>query len=216
MTVLESLGLVFGASYASGLNLYATVAFLGLLQRFEILELPESWAVLEHPLVLTVAIVLYVVEFAADKIPYLDTTWDAIHTFVRAPAAALLAYGALVEMPETWRIVATLLAGGVALTSHGSKASTRAAVNASPEPVSNWFLSLFEDGVAFFLVWLAATHPILTIALVCLLLALSIYVLFKLFRYAARAFGSPRRGAPSELMEGQAQSRLDKGRSHSL
>lgn len=187
MGALQTLGFILGAAFASGLNLYATVAVLGLLQRFEVIQLPPSLQVLAHPVVLGLAIALYVVEFVADKVPYVDNIWDVIHTFIRPPAAGVLAYAALGDVPEVWKLSAALLAGTVALASHGTKASTRAAVNASPEPFSNWFLSLAEDGLAVTLVLIAVTHPLLTLAIVLLLLAGSIYVLVKLFAFLRRA-----------------------------
>ncbi len=145
---LQTLGLALGAGFSSGLNLYATIATLGLLERYRIIHLPGSLQVLSHPWVLGIALALYAIEFLADKIPYVDTVWDAVHTLIRPPAAALLAYGATVAAPAEWRWSAALLAGGVALTSHSTKASTRAAVNTSPEPFSNWLLSLGEDALA--------------------------------------------------------------------
>jgi hypothetical protein len=193
MPVLDALALALGSSFASGLNLYATVAALGLLHRYNVFELPDPLAVLAHPLVLGVAIALYVIEFFADKIPYLDTVWDAIHTFIRPPAAALLAYGALADVSDAWRVAAALIGGGIALTSHGTKASTRAAANTSPEPLSNWLLSLTEDALAVFVAWVAVTHPLLAVTVVVLLLAASVYVLVKLYglgrRLLARLLG---------------------------
>lgn len=188
MTALETLALTLGTSFASGINLYATVAALGLLHRFDVFRLPASLEVLANPYVIAVAGALYLIEFAADKIPYIDNVWDVIHTFIRPSAAAVLAYGAFAETPDVWRVVAALLAGGVALTSHSSKASTRAAVNASPEPFSNWILSLLEDGLAFVVTWLAVTHPILTLVVVAGLLAVSIFIVVKLFGFLRRRF----------------------------
>ncbi len=156
MSPLETLGFALGTSFASGLNLYATVAAAGLFQRFGIIQLPDSLHVLASPVVLGIAIVLFVIEFIADKIPYFDSAWDAVHTFIRPPAAALISYSAFGPVPEEWKITAALLAGGVALTSHGAKATTRAAANTSPEPISNWTLSALEDGLAVFLAWMAA------------------------------------------------------------
>ena len=189
MSPLETLGFALGTSFASGLNLYLTVAAAGLFQRLGIVQLPEALAVLSHPVVLGIAIVLFLVEFVADKIPYVDTAWDAVHTFIRPPAAALLSYSAFAGegVPEEWKLGAALLAGSVALTSHGAKASTRAAVNASPEPFSNWTLSLLEDGVVVFLAWMAAEHPLLTAAIVLLLLILATLVIWKLFGFFRRA-----------------------------
>jgi len=177
-----------GAGFSSGLNLYATVATLGLLQRLGVLRLPPGLQVLSHPWVLGIAIALYLLEFFADKIPYFDTLWDAIHTFIRPPAAAILAYAAAGAAPPEWRWGAALIAGGVALTSHGAKASTRAAVNTSPEPFSNWILSFGEDLLAVWLTWMATAHPLATSIIVAALLALSIFLLYHLFRFARRAF----------------------------
>src|SRR6202795_3471311 len=183
MSPLETLSLVLGAGFSSGLNLYATIATLGLLQRFGVIHLPAALQVLAHPWVLGIAIALYLIEFLADKIPYVDSVWDLIHTAIRPPAAALLAYGAAGAAPPEWRWGAALLAGGVALTSHGTKASARAAVNASPEPFTNWTLSLVEDILAVWLTWMATVHPRATIVVVVLLTALAVFLLFHLFRF---------------------------------
>jgi hypothetical protein len=184
---VETLSLAFGAGFSSGLNLYATVATLGLLQRYGIIHLPSSLEVLGHPWVLGLAAVLYLLEFFADKVPYVDTIWDAVHTFIRPPAAALLAYAAAAAAPPEWRWGAALLAGGVALTAHGTKASARAAVNTSPEPFSNWALSFGEDLLAVWLAWMATTHPVATSVIVAALLVLSAFLLYYLFRFLRRA-----------------------------
>jgi hypothetical protein len=175
MDLLQTLGLALGAGFSSGLNLYATIATLGLLQRFGIIHLPVSLHVLSHPWVLGIAIALYAIEFLADKIPYVDSVWDLVHTLIRPPAAALLAYGATVAAPAEWRWGAALLAGGVALTSHSAKASTRAAANTSP-----------EDTLAVWLTWMATVHPAATIVVVSLLLLLAAILLFYLFRFLRR------------------------------
>jgi hypothetical protein len=188
--MIEWIGLAAGTSFAAGLNLYATVATLGLLQRFGVANLPPSLAVLSHPAVITVALVLFVVEFVADKIPFFDNVWDAIHTFIRPPAAAILAYAAVAGIDEPWRVVAALVAGGVALTSHGTKASARAAVNTSPEPISNGVLSLTEDAIAIGLAWLAATHPVFTLILTTFLVVAAILALTLIYRLLKRVFGS--------------------------
>jgi uncharacterized protein DUF4126 len=189
MSPLETLGWALGTSFASGLNLYATVAAAGLFQRFGIVELPPQLQVLAHPLVLGIAIALFVVEFVADKIPYMDTAWDGIHTFIRPPAAAFLSYTAFTGegFPEDWKLAAALLAGSVALTSHGAKASTRAAVNVTPEPVSNWTLSVLEDGLVVFLTWMAAQHPLLTACLVVVLVVVAVFVIWQLYAFLRAA-----------------------------
>src|SRR6266853_357075 len=188
MSPVETLGLALGAGLSSGLNLYATVATLGLLQRFGVLHLPPGLQIVSHPWVLGISISLYLLEFLADKIPYFDTFWDATHAFIRPPAAALLAFAAAGAAPPEWRWGAALLAGGVALTSHGTKASARAAVNASPEPFSNWILSFGEDLLAVWLTWMATTHPFATIIIAAVLVALCAFLLYYLFRFARRAF----------------------------
>jgi hypothetical protein len=193
---VDLIGLTLGTSFAAGLNVYATVATLGLLQRFGVVTLPEPLQAVAHPVVIGVALALYLIEFFADKIPYIDSIWDVAHTFIRPPAAALLAYAAAgVGVSEPWRIVAALLAGGVALTSHGTKATTRAAVNASPEPLSNWVFSVLEDGLAIGLAWLAAAHPLIALGVALFLLGLSILLLVLLFRFFRRLLAGPVRRA---------------------
>ena len=193
MSPLETLGFTLGTSFASGLNVYATIAAAGLFQRIGLVQLPEPLQVLANPLVIGIALALFLVEFVADKIPYVDSAWDAAHTFIRPPAAAVMAYSAFGTIPEEWKVSAALLAGGVALTSHGAKASTRAAANTSPEPVSNWVLSLAEDGLAVFLSWMAAAHPILTAGIVVVLVILAVLVIWKLYGYLRQIPGRLRR-----------------------
>ena len=156
------IGLLLGAAVASGLRLYATVAVLGFLGRTGVLALPGGLAALTHSWVIVVAASLYLVEFLADKIPIVDSVWDLVHTFIRVPAAALLAWAAFagIDVPEHWRVVAALVCGGVALSAHGLKSSTRAVINTSPEPVTNWLASLAEDGLTAFLLFLAVKHPV--------------------------------------------------------
>ena len=190
MSPLETLGFTLGTSFASGLNLYATVAAVGLFERFGIVQLPDQLHVLAHPLVLGLALALFVIEFVADKIPYVDSVWDAVHTFIRPPAAAFLSYSAFAGgVPEEWKIGAALLAGSVALTSHGAKATTRTAANVSPEPVSNWTLSFAEDSIAIFLSWLASTHPLITAAVVVVLVVLAVLLIWHLFRFFRQVLG---------------------------
>ncbi len=187
MNPLATISLVLGAGFSSGLNLYATIATLGLLQRFGVIHLPEKLQVLSHPMVLTVAGVMYVMEFLADKVPYVDSIWQAVHTFIRPPAAALLAFSATAAAPEPWRWGSALLAGGIALTSHGTKASARAAANLTPEPLSNWALSFGEDILAVWLTWFATAHPTIAVVVVVFLVAISAYLLSHLFRFLRSA-----------------------------
>ncbi len=197
MSPLETLGFALGTSFASGLNLYATVAAAGLMQRLGVVQLPDSLQVLSHPIILGVALTLFLVEFIADKIPYVDSAWDALHTFIRPPAAAVLSYSAFGNVPEEYKIGAALLAGSVALTSHGAKASARAAANTSPEPVSNWALSMVEDGLAVFLVWLAAEHPLLTAGVVLVLVVIAVLLIRKLWRFSRQLVERFRRRPPT-------------------
>jgi hypothetical protein len=195
MSPLQTLGFALGTSFASGLNLYATVAAAGLLQRFGVITLPPSLQILAHPAVLGIAIVLFVVEFVADKIPVVDSAWDAVHTFIRPPAAAILAYSAFGQVPEVWKLGAALLAGSVALTSHGAKATMRAAANTSPEPFSNWILSAGEDVVAVFLSWLASAHPYVTAVVVVVLVIVATFIIWKLLGFLRRAMARLRGNA---------------------
>jgi hypothetical protein len=196
MSPLETLGFALGTSFASGLNLYLTVAVVGTLQRFGVVQLPASLDVLSHPAVLGLAVVLFAIEFIADKVPYVDSVWDAVHTFIRPPAAALLSYGAFAgeSVPPELQVGAALLAGSVALTSHGAKASTRAAANASPEPLSNWTLSFLEDGLVVFLAWMAAEHPLLAAGIVVVLVIIATFVIWKLFGFLRRSIARLRAG----------------------
>jgi hypothetical protein len=138
--------------------------------------------VLANPAVITIAVVMYIVEFFADKVPYADTGWDALHTFIRVPAGALLAARALGPTNPALEVVAALAGGSVALAAHGTKATARLAINTSPEPFSNWAASIAEDIVAFLGVWAAFQHPYVMLALVGLFLALSIYLVPKILR----------------------------------
>ncbi len=193
---VANLALALGSSLTAGLNLYITVLTLGLMQRFDILHLPSGLEPLSHTWVLATAAVLLVIEFAADKVPYLDSTWDAIHTFIRVPAGAVLAASALGDVPGPVLWGAALLGGTVAFTSHSAKASTRLAVNSTPEPFSNWFLSFAEDGLSLIVLWLVSNHPFLAVLvsaiLICLFLAV-IYFFYRFFRMIFR----PRRVRPS-------------------
>ena len=155
---------------ASGLNLYATVAVLGLCARFDLFELPAQFGAFEHPAVIVTALVMFAVEFMADKVPWVDSLWDAIHTVIRPLGGAVVAVSALGEASPLAEALIALLGGSVALTAHVGKASTRAAANASPEPFSNWALSLAEDVVAVGLTYAALQHPYLALALALIVL----------------------------------------------
>jgi hypothetical protein len=186
--LLPLLGLLLGASVASGLRLYATVAVIGFLGRSGAIALPPGLQVLTHQWVILVASSLYLVEFLADKIPLVDSIWDLVHTFIRVPAAGLLAWAALGNVPEQWRVVAALVCGGVALSAHGLKASARAAINTSPEPVTNWLASLAEDGATAFLLFLAVRHPVAAAAAAALVVVAAILLVTWMARVVRRFF----------------------------
>ena len=191
---LTNLALAFGSSLTAGFRLYVTVLTLGLLNRYEILDLPQRLEVLSDPWVLGAASVLLIIEFFADKIPYIDNTWDAIHSFIRIPAGALLAAGAMGDVDEPLLWVAGLIGGVISLTAHGAKASTRLAVNATPEPFSNWFLSLLEDGLSLAILYLVVTHPYIAIVLTLLLLFLCGFAILLFYRFLMGLF-QPRQPA---------------------
>ena len=171
-----------GSAWLSGFNLYATVLTLGLLQRFHLVELPGDLDFLSRWWVIAVAGVLYLVEFLADKIPMVDSVWDAIHTFIRVPAGAVLAASAFAHFDPAVRAVALLAGGTLALGSHGTKASVRMAVNASPEPFSNILLSTAEDIFTIALTAVAAYHPIVILVIILIFILLLIWLGPKVFR----------------------------------
>jgi hypothetical protein len=152
--------------FSAGLNIYATLAMLGLLEHAEVLSLPPGLQLLENWYVIAACGVLFLAEFVADKIPVFDLLWNAVHTFVRIPVAALLTYSATAQLPEWQRFLATMLGALIALAAHGGKTAARAAVTHSPEPFSNIALSLSEDGAVALLLWYATRHPYTAAAIV--------------------------------------------------
>ncbi len=187
------IGLLLGAAVASGLRLYATVAVLGFLGRSGVIALPGELTVLTNTWVILVAASLYLVEFLADKIPIVDSVWDLVHTFIRVPAAAALAWAGASSLPEPWRIVAALVCGSVAFSAHGLKSSTRAVINTSPEPVTNWLASLAEDGLTAFLLFLAVKYPLAAATVAAAVVVLAILLLAWMLR-TLRRFLASRRG----------------------
>lgn len=182
-----------GASWVSGINLYACVATLGLLSRFASLQLPGELEVLTSWWVIGVASGLYLIEFLADKIPLVDSMWDVVHTFIRVPAGAVLAAAAFGDFDRSVQVIAFLLGGGLALTSHGTKAGTRAVVNASPEPVSNVVVSLLEDVLAIISVLLAVFFPVLLFIVVAVGIVFAVFVLPKIVNFFRLVLRSVRR-----------------------
>ena len=186
MAFLSTLALAMGSSWVSGINLYAAVATLGLIGRFANLNLPGDLSIVTNGWVIGVAIALYVIEFIADKVPYVDSVWDVVHTFIRVPAGAALAAASFGDYDRSLQVIALLLGGGIALSSHGTKASARMAINTSPEPASNIAASLFEDVVAVGSIFLAVFYPVVLIILVTVCVILALFLLPKILRFLRR------------------------------
>jgi hypothetical protein len=188
MNIIQVLGLAMGAAWTAGINLYATVAVLGLLAHYKLAHLPGGLHVLDNWIIIGVALFLYVIEFVADKIPYVDTVWDAVHTFIRVPAGAVLAAAATADINTEVQIIAFLVGGGLALTTHGTKASLRAGANLSPEPVTNWTLSLLEDVIAIAAAIIAILSPVVIIGVIAIFLLVFAWIFPKVVRRLRRMF----------------------------
>jgi hypothetical protein len=182
MDLVSTIAIAMGSSWVSGIRLYAAVATLGLLGRFAHLQLPGELHVLTNWWIIGIASVLFLVEFFADKIPYLDTGWDVVQTFIRIPAGAVLAAAAFGDFDRSVQVIALLLGGGLAFSAHGTKATARAAINLSPEPATNIVMSLVEDFVAIVSIILAYVVPVLLIILILTFVVISIFLLPKLIR----------------------------------
>lgn len=191
METLAFLGRTLGFSFAAGLNLYATIAIIGLASRFKWVALPEEYAIFDNPWVIGTALVLYAVEFFADKIPWVDSLWDSVHTFIRPVGGAVIAVAGLGEASPAMQGMIALLGGAVAAGSHATKAGTRVAANTSPEPVSNWVLSLLEDGLVVGLGLLALQYPVAALAVTGLLLMAIVVLAVTLVRAFRRRFAAP-------------------------
>ena len=180
MNLISTLAIAMGAGWVSGINLYAAVATLGLLGRFANLKLPGELDILTSWWIIGLAMALYLIEFVADKVPYVDNVWDAIHTFIRVPAGAVLAATAFGDFDRGVQVAAFLLGGGLALSAHGTKASARAAINLSPEPASNIVVSLTEDVIAVGSVLLSIFAPFVLFAVIAVFLTVSFLMLRKI------------------------------------
>jgi Domain of unknown function (DUF4126) len=186
--LMTALGQTMPFAFASGLNLYATIAVLGLIQRFQLVSLPPQFEPFGHPVVIGVAVALYLVEFVADKIPWVDSAWDLAHTIVRPLGGAVVAITALGSSSPGMDALAGALGASVALASHATKAGARAAANTSPEPFSNWILSFIEDLVAIGLVYFATEHPVIALGITLLLLTLILVFATVIVRFVRRRF----------------------------
>ncbi len=189
MEWFSTLSLALGSAWTSGINLYATVTVLGLLQKFALDKpLPGGLDALNNWWIIGVAGGLYAVEFFADKIPYVDSVWDVVHTFIRVPAGAVVAYAATNQLDPSITIPATLVGGSLAFASHGTKAAARIGANFSPEPVSNWVLSLIEDGIAIVGAMLAVFAPFIIAGVLFVFVILFLWFFPKVYRAIRRLF----------------------------
>jgi hypothetical protein len=189
MDLLGSIGRTLGFSFAAGINLYATMAILGLASRFGWVALPEQYRVFDNNWIIGVALTLYVIEFFADKIPWVDSAWDAVHTIIRPIGGAAIAVATLGHASPAMETVVALLGGALATSTHLSKTGTRVLANASPEPFTNWMLSLGEDAFVVGLSALALTHP----AAAAIVVLVCVAVIIAFLSWIVRAVGRRRR-----------------------
>lgn len=188
MDIFNNLAVILGSSWTSGINLYLTAAGLGILDRIGLINLPGSLDALSNPLIIGVALVMYLIEFVVDKVPYLDSAWDSIHTFIRPLGGAGMAYLATQGSPEIVQTLSALLGGGLALESHLAKASTRAAINTSPEPVTNSVASVSEDVLVGGVLYLIVKHPVIATIVIVFLILFAIWLLKKMFKFIKAVF----------------------------
>ena len=188
MDFISTLAISMGASWVAGINLYATVATLGLLGRFADLKLPGELEVVTSWWVIGVALFLFVIEFIADKIQLVDSVWDIVHTFIRIPAGAVLAATAFGDFDRSVQVIALLVGGGLALSSHGTKAAARAVINTSPEPVSNIVVSLGEDILAVVTIVLSVFLPVIVFVVIAAGLVFSFWLLPRVLRFFQKVY----------------------------
>jgi hypothetical protein len=195
MEALATLGRTLGFSFAAGINLYATVAILGLASRYGWVQLPGEYHVFDNNWIIGIAIVLYVIEFFADKIPWLDSAWDAVHTAIRPVGGAFIAVSSLGEASPAAQLGAALLGGTVAASSHFTKAGSRVVANSSPEPFSNWALSFGEDALVVALAALTLRHPVAALVVCAVLLTIMAVFATVIVRAVKRRFRTARAAA---------------------
>lgn len=221
MGVVETIALAMGLAWASGINLYATLAMIGLLGATGNMTLPPDLVILQDPAVIAAAGFMYCVEFFADKTPGVDTGWDAIHSFIRIPAAAVLAAGAVGDINPALVLAAAILGGALGATSHTLKAGSRVLINASPEPFTNWGASITEDLAVFGGVWAAIYHPVPFLGFLVLFTVLAIWLLPKVWRGVVTLFArvgrwlgrsqAPGRGTPGDFAQAAETAIADLG-----
>ncbi|MGI1671169.1 MAG: DUF4126 domain-containing protein [Neptuniibacter sp.] len=186
--IVSLVALTMGVGWASGINLYATVLMLGVLQNMGHITLPEELQIVGDPLILMAAGFMYFVEFFADKVPGVDTGWDGLHTFIRIPAGAALAASAVGDISPAVEVAAALVGGSLAAGSHAAKAGGRVLINTSPEPVTNWTASISEDLLVLGGLWAALNHPIWFLAALVVFILLLIWLLPKIWRGVKKVF----------------------------
>jgi hypothetical protein len=191
--LVTALGRIVPFAFASGVNLYATVAVAGLCSHFGLVRLPDQFRALDDPIIIGAALAMFLVEFVADKVPWVDTLWDAVHTVIRPVGGAVVAIAALGDASPATQTLAALVGGSVAMTTHLTKAGTRAVANTSPEPFSNWLLSFGEDIFVVALTWFAVQHPFMAAAIAIVLLAAIVAAASVIVKGLRRRFG---RGSP--------------------
>ena len=193
MDTLSTLSLALGSSWLSGLNAYATIGILGLFGWAGWIALPDTLHPITHPLVFGIALFLYLVEFVADKVPAFDTVWDSLQTFIRIPAGAFLAWASVGQVAPEWKVAAALVGGSLAFSAHATKSSLRASANLSPEPFSNWILSLSQDGFIVLCLYFMLKHPYWMLSILVLFLIFFIWFtpkIFRTFRWMFRKFAA--------------------------
>ncbi len=186
--IAATLALTMGLAWASGINLYATLLTLGFLANTGNIDLPPNLQIVADPMVMVAAGLMYFVEFFADKVPGVDTGWDTIHTFIRIPAGAMLAAGAIGDLNPVVQLTAAILGGGLAAGTHATKAGTRVLINTSPEPFSNWLASVSEDLAVIGGVWACINHPVLFLIALLLFIALMIWLLPRIWVSVKKVF----------------------------
>ncbi|MGZ8161130.1 MAG: DUF4126 domain-containing protein [Methylobacter sp.] len=187
--ISTTLALTMGLAWASGINLYATLFTLGYLANSGNIDLPPDLQIVANPMVMGAAGLMYLVEFFADKMPGVDTGWDAIHTFIRIPAGAMLAAGAIGDLNPAVELAAAIMGGGLAAGSHATKAGSRVLINTSPEPFSNWVASISEDAVVITGVWACINHPVLFLIALAGFILLMIWLLPRIWSGVKKVFG---------------------------
>ncbi len=188
MESLQAMALAIGGGWATGLNLYLTAAVLGIAHRLHWVVLPGQLDILANPVVIFFAVLLYVIEFVIDKIPFLDSAWDSVHTLIRPAGGAALASMAFSGSPESLQYTVAAIAGAASLNAHLGKAGTRVVINTSPQPFSNSAASVTEDGIVLGMLWLIFNHPAIALVLVIVLAAFVIWLIPKIFRFIKKFF----------------------------